>query len=127
MTGRGDATVRETASGARILEIVFVGKHEHIDSHGMGTYLEEQIDLNMPAAVVLNLIDFKYSWGNDMGNLFGPLLLKPFCIIAEGVTARSLQSLLGPTRLPQWAEACYFKDPEEGFQYLDQELAEGKE
>jgi len=122
MISKRDAFVRERASGKRILEVVFVGKHDGRDGPEMGCYLRNQMELHAPDAVVINILAFKYSTGNDMGDLLFPVLKKLFCIIAKGRTARSLQSLFGVTRLPQFVDACYFTDPEEGFQHLEREL-----
>ena len=57
-----------TDSGA-ILEVVLAGKHSSGSGHEIVRCVKEAVATSAPAAVVLNMLDFKYRFGDDIGGI----------------------------------------------------------
>ena len=102
-----ETRLHETAGHGRVLEVVLVGalEHEMPESSQLvqlaGAAAADEIGRLRPAAVVVNLIEFDYSFGNELGALFLTPYRKlsdagggGFAIVATGQTAASVDSLI---------------------------------
>src|SRR5438874_5669361 len=98
--------LHETAAHGRVLEFVLTGQipHERRDSaelyRQIGIDIRNALAQNQANALVLNLLDFDYSFGNEIGTiLLGPYIALArsgggkIAFIAVGRTASSLTSL----------------------------------
>lgn len=118
--------VAESDAGP-VLEISFIGKHWDGCGNELIAYVRQSVEEIDPAGVIMNLSNFSYVWGNDIGALLFPLFERQtakrlFCIVARGTTARSLKSLFELTRLPDIVNVKYFDDARDGLIYLRKEL-----
>ena len=104
---RHEYRILEAGEHGRVLEFVLTGAipHQHPRSPKLYQHLsrqfEEAVARERPAAVILNLLGFHYSFGNEIGTI----LLAPYtslarsgggkiAIVATGQTAASLDGLL---------------------------------
>lgn len=86
-----------------IIEILFNGVHDHRWPYGdkIQDYLQEEITKHKPAAILMNFLNYRYDWGNE---LWGPIFvasvdlknskIRPCSIVAVGQTGESIKSLL---------------------------------
>ena len=95
-----------TLPQGNILEISFRGTHECSHGGEMNRYIREKLEEHAPAAIVFNLLDYQYVWGNDVGVLFwasivhrNPKEIRPVCILATGTTYTSLYNLSKDSKL----------------------------
>jgi hypothetical protein len=90
-----------------VLEVVFHGNHHWRYGNEIAAIIQSRVEQESPRAIVLNFLDYEYSFGNDMG---GPIvnalltqsirsaraggdLSRPVCIVAAGETRPALESL----------------------------------
>ena len=127
---RDAAILAETAAGP-ILEISFRGKHWDGCGNDMIDFVRESVTRWKPAAVLVNLEEFKYAAGNDVGALLFPLLdkqtrrFRTFSIVATGRTARSLQDLFELTEIPELSNAPFFVRRSDALTHLERHLDGG--
>ena len=81
-----------------------------------------------PAAVVFDLSDLEYSWGDAICQIVVPLMRKdgsfvPSAIVATGGTATALSPLLEPNFLLGLADSRLCPSCDEAVAYLGRELA----
>lgn len=123
-----ESRIIATCAAGPIIEIGFRGKHRDGCGNDLIRYVRQTVRELHPAGVMVNLSDFRYMWGDDIGALLFPLFegqtgrLLPFCIVASGCTARSLKSLFELTKLPDLVNARYFDNARDGLAYLRNEL-----
>ncbi len=73
----------------------------------MHRYVEEAISKNHPSAIVFNLLDYQYVFGNDVTTLFTAAYdrnakkLRPVYIAATGTTYKSLRNLFNSGRIQE--------------------------
>jgi len=102
-----------------LIEICFKGKHYDYCGNELIEYVRSTVQQLRPAGVLLNLSEFKYSFGNDIGALLFPLVDRPFCIVASGGTASALKSLFGLIlNFPEIEEAKFYDIATDGLEYL---------
>lgn len=130
-----DMTVRtgileETGHG-QILEIEFNGIHTHHWPEGgsPGSFIDGEVNNSKPAAILFNFAKYHYEWGDEIGGLIlsaciatRPDPVKHMAIIATGVTARSLRSLLSGMNLERVFKLGLFEDIESGRSFLRRAL-----
>jgi hypothetical protein len=118
--------VRVTAQGP-ILRVAFSGVHRDGVGQLVGDYVAEALERHQPAAVVLDFLNFKYRFGNDIGGIAmafvrrdsdGKAGIRPTAIVATGRTAKSLMSLLQPTRLLDDFAVRFFLDVSSAVEHL---------
>ena len=110
----------ETEQG-RLLEICFEGTYppgslgnEH--ARKMIDFASKMIAAEKPGAVLYNLLQLNYSWGDTIVGLARPLVdtehntILPACIYAEGSTAAALKALL-PAFVDYEVELFQDRDP----------------
>ena len=93
-----EARVVETVSQGDILEVVFRGTHEWTHGHAMKRCVDEVIAVKAIAAILFNLLEYRYVAGNDVTVLYTlaldrttpTLKIRPICIAATGTTYESL-------------------------------------
>jgi hypothetical protein len=123
------AILEQTIQGP-ILEIAFLGKHRDGDGHDMADRVKDILDAKQPAAVVLNMLNFKYRTGNDIGGIFQVFYYRaeagnrPGCILADGDTKRSIVSLLGRA-FEQSFGVEYFAEISDALVHLRRKLGGG--
>jgi len=86
-----------------ILRIAFSGVHRDGNGHQVGEHVAKALKRHLPAAVVLDFLEFKYRFGNDIGGILrawsgetsnGKPAIRPAAIVATGDTAKAFMSLL---------------------------------
>jgi hypothetical protein len=93
------SAIREMTGSRALLEIVCRGVHEWEHGNQIADYIRERIDAERPVAIVLNLLEYDYEFGNDMVGLFFAWVhgageqIRPVCIAAQGRTRESLEAL----------------------------------
>ena len=118
------ARIIEKTDAGPLIEICIKGTHNDYCGNDLIDYIQSTVKDLKPSAILLNLGDFKYSFGNDIGAILFPFLegqtlkFRPFCIIASGCTAKSLKSLFEFTKVPDIVNAKYFEDTKDGLEYL---------
>jgi hypothetical protein len=87
-------------------------------------YVEEVISKNRPAAIVFNLLDYQYVFGNDVTALFTAAYdrdtkkPRPVYIAATGTTHRSLRNLFNGARIQQVFRVEFVDNTEDAVQRL---------
>jgi hypothetical protein len=92
------SSILETNAAGPVLEVAFRGLHDWEHGRTMDAYIRERVDAELPAAIVINLLEYDYEFGNDLAGLFAAWLhpsgrVRPVCIAAHGRTLRCLKSL----------------------------------
>jgi len=101
-----ETTVLEKRTEGIILEIRFNGVHHWKHGNEMLDYIQEAIETHNPAAIVINLLEYEYIFGND---IFAPIFfalhdqkqgsIRPCSVVAVGHTAKSLESLIDASNI----------------------------
>ena len=113
----GSSIIETTAAGP-VLEVAFRGLHDWEHGRKMDAYIRERVDAEMPAAIVINLLEYDYEFGNDLAGLFAasmyrrPPPLRPVCMAAQGRTLRCLKSLFRGSRLELVFEVSFAESRE---------------
>lgn len=121
-----------TPSGA-ILEIAFAGVHEGDAGQQIGNYVTGIVEDLEPAAVILNFIKFKYTFGNDIAGICSAFVRKnppsarPCCIVAKGKTAKSLWSLLDSAQLTTTFDITFYENVAEAVYHLRSRLEQKRD
>jgi hypothetical protein len=93
------AIVLESTDQGPILEILIRGTHKDGVGNHVAQAVRAAVDTHQPAAVVINLLEFEYRWGNDIGGIIAAFIdrthktLRPGGILAQGKTESALRSL----------------------------------
>jgi len=100
-----------TSPKGKVLEITFRGTHEWTHGREMNEYIKENLAEHNPAAVVFNLLEYQYAFGDDVTGLFRASVdllelktpdarnFRPVCIIARGTTYASLYDYFKSSRI----------------------------
>jgi len=125
--------VHENVSKGIILEFEFHGIHDHMWPHGkeIYSYLEKETDKHKPDAVLLNYLQYQYTFGNELGGtIMIPILnmkekrIRPCAIVADGPTAKSLQSLMVASDIRRTINIEMFGKKEFALEYLERLLSQ---
>lgn len=88
--------VLKTQHGDSVLQATFTGQH-HCTHGGQMLEFMKSIPIQKPvSAIVVNLLDHDYEFGNDVAGLFlvgferANRRMRPVCILAQGLTRASL-------------------------------------
>jgi hypothetical protein len=90
-----------------VVEIRFRGTHEWTHGNEMHRYVEKIVSENGPAAIVFNLLDYRYVFGNDVAAFVTAAYdreakrICPVHIAAAGTTYTSLLNLFKISRIQQ--------------------------
>jgi hypothetical protein len=89
------------SEGGLIVELVFTGRLEvgaqgNSDANKMSTYVTRVVKNYGPAAVLFNLSNLEYEFGDAIGAIAVPLITTTksaiaACFVAKGTTAQALQ------------------------------------
>lgn len=107
-----------------VVEISFRGTHEWTHGSEMHRYVEKMISENRPAAIVFNLLDYRYVFGNDVIALFTAAYdreakkIRPVYIAANGTTCTSLHNLFKTARIQEAFRTEFVHSVEDGVQRL---------
>lgn len=115
-----------------ILEITFAGhlgegSRDNLDANEMKAYVTAVVENDRPIAIVFNLTDLRYDFGDAIGGIAVPLILKrksaiPACFVANGETARALQWFFGKNMIFGVAGFKLFSDHEQGLAFLRERI-----
>jgi len=93
-------------------------------------YLQEKIRELKPEAILLDFLNYKYDWGNE---IMGPILLasldpnstriRPCSVLAMGRTAKALKSLLVEGNVDKILNIKLFSEKKEALEHLKKGLA----
>lgn len=97
----------EIAAQGEVLELVFRGKHEWTHGCEMERHLQDALAGRTVAAILFNLLEYEYVFGNDVTALFTAAwdrtgvttTIRPVCITATGITHSSLYELFKQGKL----------------------------
>ena len=90
----------------------------------MHRYVERMISENRPAAIVFNLLDYRYVFGNDVTALFTAAYdreakkIRPVYIAATGTTYTSLCNLFKTSKIQQAFGTEFVESVEDALQRL---------
>jgi len=107
-----------------VVEISFRGTHEWTHGSEMHLYVEKMISENRPAAIVFNLLDYRYVFGNDVTALFTAAYdpeakkIRPVYIAATGTTYTSLCNLFKTSKIQQAFGTEFVESVEDALQRL---------
>jgi len=92
----------------------FTGTHDYTHGPKICKYIQEHLTTRQVSGVIVDLLGYEYEFGNDLFGLFlagcdreGRGWL-PVCILAEGGTRASLESLLREGNLGSLADMTGF-------------------
>ena len=103
--------ILETLASGSVLEVTFRGVHDSNHGGEMDRHVSEKIKRDPPAAILFNLLDYEYEFGDDVTALFSSSLvreprglrLRPVCIVAAETTHTSLCNFFKSVKL---LDAC---------------------
>ena len=97
----------------------------------MTAAVENIIEHIRPAAIILDLTELKYEWGDAIGGIMGPIFQRQHagtplaaCIIARGKTADGLRSLRNSASgsLFELTETEIFEELKDGHSYVESKV-----
>jgi len=102
-----ESRILAKSSQGKVLEITFYGTHECSHGGEMDRYIRERLAEHSPAAIIFNLLNYQYVFGNDVTGLFTASIdrdakgfqIRPVCIVATGTTYTSLYSFFKSAKL----------------------------
>lgn len=115
-----------------ILEIKFIGIHEHFRYHGKNIYdyLEAIACKYRHDALLLNYLKYRYTFGNELlSTIIIPLFnfkqksIHPCAIIADGITRDSIQSLLDESMIQKVCNIVVLTDKMKALEHIKRELS----
>ncbi len=116
-----------------IVEIAFaghfgVGSLGNLDAIEMKTHVEKVVKNDRPIAVLFNLANLHYEFGDAIGAIAVPLIVEkkswiPACFVARGNTAQALQWAFNKNMLFSVAGFKMFPDHEQGLAYLRERIS----
>jgi hypothetical protein len=110
-----------------ILEIKFIGIHNHSWPHGkdIHNYLKTIVEKHEPDAIILDYLQYQYSFGNELGDtILTPIIdfkkksFRPCAIIAEEPTMKSIHSLIVYGDIEKVCDIVLLSDKAEALEYL---------
>ena len=93
------SAILEGAPGGEILHVSCHGVHDWTHGPRIAEYAQRLLATNAVAAVIINLLEYEYVFGNDLAALFvtfydkNAKTLRPSCIVATGKTRTAIESL----------------------------------
>jgi hypothetical protein len=94
----------------------------------MKAYTAEVVKRERPIAVLFNLTELRYKWGDAIGGIAFPLLdrerssFTPACVVAKGKTAQALQWFFQDRVIFGLAGFKLFTEAEQGLEFLQKQL-----
>lgn len=116
----------ETVAQGDILEVVFRGTHEWTHGSAMQRCVEEAIAVKAIAAILFNLLEYRYVAGNDVTVLYTSALdrttpalrIHPVCIAATGTTHESLYGWFKSAKIVDACQVDFTDSVEAGLRRL---------
>jgi hypothetical protein len=115
-----------------IWEIAFAGRfgdgsQGNSDADEMMAYVTRVVKNDRPAAVLFNLSNLAYEFGDAIGGIAFPLIVKgksvtPACFVANGTTAQALQWLFQKNTIFCLARFKLFSDREQAVAFLRERI-----
>ncbi len=119
-----ESRILEAFPAGDILEIAFRGIHEWTHGREMSRFIKQTIGDSSPAAVVINLLDYEYRFGDDVSGLFEAFIdrkrnvLRPSCIAATGLTHESMYPFFARSRIFEAFQVQFVSSVEEALERL---------
>jgi hypothetical protein len=111
-----------------VVEIAFVGRfgdgyQGNLDANEMKLHVETVVKNDRPIAVLFNLKNLRYEFGDAIGAIAVPLIVEkkswiPACFVASGKTAHALQWFFEKNMIFSVAGFKLFPDHEQGLAFL---------
>jgi len=119
-----------------VVEVVFRGRYllgseGNPQAYQMKAFTSEVVSREHPIAVLFNMTDLRYQWGDAIGSIAFPLLnvgtnsFKPACVVAKGRTARALEWFFTDRAIFGIAGFKLFSDSEQALRFLKNRIALG--
>jgi hypothetical protein len=115
-----------------IVEVAFAGRladgsQGNSDANQMAAYVTRVVKNDRPTAVLFNLTNLHYEFGDAIGVLVLPLMVNeesviPACFVANGATAQALQWLFQKNMIFGTAGFKLFPDHEQGLAFLKERI-----
>jgi hypothetical protein len=116
-----------------IVEVAFTGRfdtgsHGNSDANEMAEYVLGVVKNDRPAAVLFNLRNLQYEFGDAIGGIALPLMAKgksaiPACFVAGDTTARALQWFFQKNAIFGIAGFKMFADLDEAIAFLKERIS----
>ena len=116
-----------------VVEVAFAGRfgdgsQSNSDASEMKAHVETVVKNDRPIAVLFNLTNLRYEFGDAIGAIAVPLIVEkkswiPACFIASGKTAHALQWFFEKNMLFGFAGFKLFQDREQGLAFLSQRIS----
>ena len=93
------SAILEGTSGGGILRVSCHGVHDWTHGPRIAEYAQSLLATNAVAAVIIDLLEYEYMFGNDLAALFvvfndkNAKTLRPTCIVAAGKTRTAIEAL----------------------------------
>jgi len=115
-----------------IVEIAFAGhfgdgSQGNLDANEMKAHVEKVVKNDRPIAVLFNLTNLHYEFGDAIGAIAVPLIIEkkswiPACFVASGKTAQALQWFFNKNMIFSVAGFKMFPDHEQGLAFLRESI-----
>ena len=115
------------------MEIAFAGQigdgyQGNVDANEMMAHVETVVTNDRPIAVLFNLTNLHYEFGDAIGGVAVPLIAKrksviPACFVANGKTAQALQWFFNKNMIFGVAGYKLFPDREQGLSFLRERIS----
>jgi hypothetical protein len=116
-----------------IVEITFAGhladgSQGNSDANEMKAYVAAVVKNDRPIAILFNLTDLCYHFGDAIGGIAVPLFVKtksaiPACFVANGETARALEWFFKKNMIFGFAGFKLFPDHDQGLAFLRERIS----
>ena len=119
-----ESRVSQVPPAGTVVEFIFRGTHDRTHGREMSQFVEEIVAKSRPSAIVFNLLDYLYEFGDDVSVLFTAAIdrntrrLRPVYIAATGMTYQSLQSLFQAGHITEAFEIQFVDSVEEAMRRL---------
>ena len=127
-----EANLLDRSTKGIILEIQFIGIHNHLWPHGKDIYdyLEAVVEKHEHDAILFNYLQYRYTFGNELiSTIIIPVFnfkqksIHPCAIIADGSTKTSIQSLMDESMIQKLCNIAVFTDKMKALEHIKKELS----
>lgn len=119
----------EGAPQGEILHVSCHGVHDWTHGPRIGDYIQDALAGSPVAAVVIDLLEYEYVFGNDLAALFvafydkSSKTLRPSCIVATGKTRTAIEALFRAGHMLSVVDLTFVSTVEEALGDLRLKLA----
>jgi hypothetical protein len=116
-----------------IVEVAFAGRfgdgyQGNLDANEMKAHVEKVVKDDRPIAVLFDLTNLSYEFGDAIGGIAFPLIVErkswiPACFVASGKTAQALEWFFKKNMIFGVAGFKLFPDHEQGIAFLSERIS----